>query len=323
MIIKNKTIFVLGAGASEPFEYPIGKALKKKLCHELSALNIARLLASEKDEIDDYVYTITTFQDNFHKSAENSIDLFLKYNPEFKELGKKLIAATLLPIENQDILLDSYNKRNWYILFWNLIEHSFEKIDKHNIHFITFNYDRSLEHFLITALYHSYSGKKSMEDCAKKINSIDIIHVYGYLAPLPWQSESCNRPYISQSITKRDLENAVQNLFIIGEERKSDAQLSKLNEIKSLISEAVYIYFLGFGYDEENLSILGDNFSNVNHVWGTCLGLGEVKRNNAIKLITNKGINDTLYLLDDVNAKTVALYNVDVADFLKEYIYLS
>lgn len=317
---------MLGAGASEPFGYPFGEGLRKIICQELNYLQIAQMLTSdhEKDMVPDTERAINNFRTHFDKSGENSIDLFLKNNQEFRNLGKQLIAAALLHKENEPLLFRRDDGKNWYIELWNNIDHTFENIDKHNMHFITFNYDRSLEHFLITALYNSYSGKKVMGECAKKINSIEIIHVYGCLAPLPWQNQEEGRPYLSQEANRRDLIRATKNLFIIGEERTGDAQATKLNRIQSLAKEAAYIYFLGFSYGDENLNILGDSFNKAGHIWGTSLGLGEVAKSKTKKLIKQKYANEPLnYLLEGRETKRFDLFDVDVATFLRQYMHLS
>ena len=62
----------------------------------------------------------------------------------------------------------------------NSIETIFE-----NVAFITFNYDRSLEFFLLTTLKNRY--QKTEQECAAKLKNIPIVHLYGKLALLPWE----------------------------------------------------------------------------------------------------------------------------------------
>jgi hypothetical protein len=58
-----------------------------------------------------------------------------------------------------------------------------------------FNYDRSLEHFLFTAL--KYSSGKSDDECAGKLKTIPIIHLHGDLGALPHTGAALARPYNS------------------------------------------------------------------------------------------------------------------------------
>ena len=326
MIIKDKTIFVLGAGASNPFGYPTGDELKKIICKELNPSQIAEQLVGthSRDMIPYEKIKIENFKNFFDKSVENSIDLFLKNNPDLRDLGKKLIAIILFQKEHELSLLNKEEPKNWYIEFWNMIDHNFENINKHNMHFITFNYDRSLEHFLITALYNSYAGKKTVAECASKVNLIDIIHVYGCLAPLPWQNQGEGRDYSGRWASHEDVINAAKNLFVIEEERINDVRSVKLDRLKSLIKEAVYIYFFGFAYGEENLEILGGSFDNANLIWGTSLGLGEVAKNKIKKLIREKkSVRKGVCILENILVDRVKLFDVDVKEFLRQHIYLS
>ena len=321
MIIKKNTVFVLGAGASAPFGYPTGNELTPKICYDLQSLAIAELLTTENEERVDVEKKIIHLRENFERSGKQSIDLFLKDSPEYKNVGKQIITSILLPKENEDKLFNRKNEDNWYLPFWNMLDHSFENIDKHDFHFITFNYDRSLEHFLFTALYNSYSDKISADKCAAKINSIDIIHAYGCLAPLPWQDSSGKaRSYTPKAVSRNDLERSVDNLFLLGEERKNPQQSAKLDKIKKITAEAKFIYFIGFSFDEENLNILGDDFKNADCIWGTSFGLGKVKEERAKDLIrgkTNIKERHPTYK-DKERINRIDMFPVKAHEFLKE-----
>lgn len=326
MIIKKNTVFVLGAGASAPFGYPTGNELTQKICYDSQPLGIAKLLTTENDERVDVEQTIIRLRQNFERSGKQSIDLFLKDSPEYKNLGKQIIASILLPKENEDRLFDRKNENNWYLPFWNMIDHSFENIDKHDLHFITFNYDRSLEHFLFTALYNSYSGKISSDKCAAKINSTDIIHAYGCLAHLPWQDSFGEaRAYTPNAVSRNDLEGSVNNLFLLGEERENQQQSAKLDKIKKIMAKATFIYFIGFSFDEENLNILGDDFKNADYIWGTSFGLGKVKEERAKDLIKGKtNIKDKHPTSrDKERINRIDMFPVKAHEFLRDNIYLA
>ena len=213
--------------------------------------------------------------------------------------------------------------KDWYYFLWNNIDHSFENIDKHNIHFLTFNYERSLEQFLFTSLYNSYAGKKSAEDCAKKIMTIDINHIYGCLAPLPWQKSSYRREYKPKPPTISEIDQVVHNLRLIGEERFNKSLSSNFQKIESIMGEAKYIYFLGFSFDEENLKVLGNNFANAEKIWGTSLDLGPFKERKAITLIQNKKIKDGRTQDHEYFIQSrVKLFPITVLEFLRTHIDL-
>lgn len=168
MIIQQETVFVLGAGTSRPFNYPIGSELKVELC-DVNSLQIAKLLTDTDGNQQEVEQRINKFKEHFRKSGLDSIDLFLKRNPNFTTLGKQLIAYVLLPKEKEDFLFDLNSEKNWYrFLLTNTLDSTFENIDQHKIHFITFNYDRSLEHYLFTSLCESYFSQKNEDEYAKK-----------------------------------------------------------------------------------------------------------------------------------------------------------
>lgn len=300
MIINEKTVFILGAGASNPYSYPIGIELKRIICQDLNSFAIAGCLFQEQDEKIDCERRIDIFKKFFLLSSQNSIDRFLKDNNEYADIGKQIIAFILYPLEVEARLIDTKGIKNWYNLFWNMVDNKFENIINHNVHFVTFNYDRSL--------YNSYSGKKSQEECAEIVNKMDIIHVYGSLAPLPWQNKANGRPYSGSIASKSDLLKAIESIFLIGEERVFAEQ-------QKIISEAKYIYFLGFGYDEENMRILGEDFRGALKIWGTSKDLGGFKERNAEEAMYRKKLWRTS-VVDFHN------YNIDVYDFLKEKVVL-
>jgi len=60
-----------------------------------------------------------------------------------------------------------FERGDWYQYFCDKLNTSFEEFDQNKISIITFNYDRSLEHSLFTALKNSYG--KNDRDCALKL----------------------------------------------------------------------------------------------------------------------------------------------------------
>ena len=125
----------------------------------------------------------------------------------------------------------------------------FSDFGKNQLTFITFNYDRSLEHFLYTALIHKYG--KTTEEVAAILNDIPIIHVHGILGKLPWQISGTNasRPYNNLSGAK-EIQSAADQIIIVSEGEDTSAEFQ---EASNLLKSANRIYFLGFGYNDNNL----------------------------------------------------------------------
>ena len=130
-----------------------------------------------------------------------------------------------------------------------LIEKSdYSRFCKNNLSFITFNYDRSLEHFLYESLVNSFNNIPP-EKIKEQISKLRIIHIFGQIAGLEWQDLDSKIEY---SGNIKDIDELVNNLRIIYEEKENP----ELEEAQQLVSEAQNIFFLGFGYAKENLDIL-------------------------------------------------------------------
>ena len=68
---------------------------------------------------------------------------------------------------------------HWYEYLFNQMGTNLEDFRNSQLSVITFNHDRSLEHFLFLALRHSYG--LSDEESSKHLKAIPIVHVYGTL----------------------------------------------------------------------------------------------------------------------------------------------
>jgi hypothetical protein len=84
-MITTPIVFVLGAGASVDFDFPVGKELLQRVVEDLRSTTQIRdnVLASgfSAKEVDE-------FSDALRFSAEWSIDAFLEKRPAFMNIGK-------------------------------------------------------------------------------------------------------------------------------------------------------------------------------------------------------------------------------------------
>jgi len=244
-MITEKTVFVLGAGASAPYGYPTGYELKNQVLDFLKTESNNLVRFGYEQEL------IQNFRDSLFFSATSSVDAFLEHRyDEFLEIGKLSIARVLTKYEIERTL---FKKNNWYQYLFGLMNAPFDKFGSNKVSFITFNYDRSLEHFFITAIKNKYGIGE--EECAEKLKAIPIIHVYGLLDYLPWQ-KSDGREYKNKySGDFETMRKTGSNIKIIHE--KEDIERDpEFNRAHSLIEDAKKIYFLGFGYDSTNIKRL-------------------------------------------------------------------
>lgn len=290
-MLEKKTVLILGAGASQPYGYPTGIELSHTLSRELipggNGHSRLKALGGYSRE------HIVEFREAFKFSGKNSVDAFLEHRTEYMEIGKAAMAAILVPQENPETLFDYQN--SWLRCLYNNMNTSFEEFGKQPLSIITFNYDRTVEHFLFSSLKHSYG--KSDEECRDALNAIPIIHLHGRLAYLPWQNPDEGRPY-DFNLDERAIELGTKNIKIIHEDITGrDEDFSKA---KALLAEAQQTFFLGFGYARMNLQRIGIDRDLGGPVYGTAQGLGQedMKRvsafsNNKITFI-NAGLTDVV-----------------------------
>lgn len=310
----KETVFILGAGASCPYGFPSGRELREQICSEYVADCEDYLRAKKTPEAFISLETkeANKFVDKFRKSTTKSIDLFLARNPEFSRAGKRAIVFRILAAEQDSRFREETKNRNqdWYSwLFEELTNKLVRKEDynrfcENDISFITFNYDRSLEHFLYDSLRHSFNGI-SQEKIVEQLNKIKICHVFGQIGPLEWQGQYSEISY-RVNINNISIDSLCDNIRIVYEEEENP----KLEEAQEILSKADRVFFLGFGYAEENLyalkipKILG----NVQRVLCTAMDF------------TKREINGIRSIFQNDGTRSVVIQNLDCLALLREYL---
>lgn len=224
-----------------------------------------------------------------------SIDAFIRDNPSHAMSGKTMIYYSLLKRENKskhELLMHKKNNKetksstnisnedvcpqdNWLIHLLNDLtvgcSDNPESLNGNNVKFITFNYENSLEYFLYSRLYNIETfrdddGGASIVD--KFFEKTDVHHVYGSLR-VPQKDligEYGNYFTISGlsgleskcSDTRRFIFsiNEFTNIKTMFDERKDGVDKDKVKH-KEYIEWSNEIIIIGFGFDRDNLNILG------------------------------------------------------------------
>jgi len=249
---------------------------------------------------------------------------------KFFPIGKIGIARALLPYEkpgeflfqySDDPNIEIYPGGHWYqILWWRLRDgcRELKYFGRNNLTIITFNYDRSLEYYLFTTLTRGFPDTTTWEEheklCKEQLDQgVKVIHIYGKLGELPWQTDDGSREvnYGTETTNCDLLIRCADNIKTISEAR-TDTQDSKFVEI---LNENGRIYFLGFGYHPENLEILGINkLRTGKEVGGTCKGLSLRRKKDFLSLLIEAGYPDREF----VRSGQVTTLN---DCFPEEYIY--
>lgn len=329
-MITEKTVFILGAGASCPYGFPSGAQLREKICSYPSRGFIGFLDAtySSRTEIRGILeHRIAEFTKTFFDS-KISIDLFLALNPEFAEIGKYIIAFEILEAERNSNFAERapIRDQDWYsCLFRGMFnpirdKTQINKFSENNVSFITFNYDRSLEQCFYEGLRNSFTSVPEQE-IITILKQLKIIHVYGSIAPLRWQDAKDGIEY-KTPITGLILQKTSKNLRTIYEEKQNP----ELDEAKKLIAEAKRVFFLGFGYADENMEILGlpNIISHSSKVYGTAFGF----ETNEVNEVCRKIISGIVAKLPEKERTAISmglgmrvkLENKDCLKLLRNYL---
>lgn len=312
-----KTAFVLGAGASMPYGFPSGQTLCDIIKLELRPAH--EQLCNMQVEPQAY----EMFREELKSAGRTSVDAFLESRPDLLELGKLAIGLVLLPRERQHNLFDDWPYHrlqlgkpkktaggHWYEALFNMLTQGcrFEEIDLTRLGVITFNYDRSLEHYLFTALKHSYD--KTDAETSDKLSALPIVHVHGSLGRLPWQparDDASVVPYGHKSPT--DILSAKNSIKVLHEADESSAEFERARE---LIVAADRVFFFGFGFHRSNLTRLGlKGIKPSGPVGGTARGLSyDAKtKTKAFQFFTNQLVG-----------KPPRWQDKDIYDYLHDHI---
>lgn len=258
-MIKEKTVLILGAGASASFNFPLGSRLVDDILTFIKSSQYSghrnRVMGVTSTNIDD----LNEFHDTLKYSGKVSIDSFLENHDEFMNLGKAIITRVLTRYERKDNIFTSGSEStNWYYYLFDKLGRTISEIEASlsNLNVITFNYDRSLEFLLYHALLNSF--KLDAEKCGSMISTFDIIHFYGLLGELH-ESNSDGRKF-QNKLSDVELLKCIEGLNIIREGASSGNEIKKAHDC---LEKAKRIIILGFGYYQTNLERL--NIKKIIH----------------------------------------------------------
>lgn len=251
-MITKSTVLILGAGASYPYDLPLGAELRKSICEMVDGHN--SVYRSLKLHTNNNSEEIKNFARQFKRSHVNSIDAFLAKRSEFTEIGKLAIAAALIEKENPDGVLNAKDTENWYSYMWNLMIqdiHDISQLQSNRINFITFNYDRSLEYFLHLSTRNTFGVND--DKAQQALHGLGILHIYGSLGKFHYLPGADVRQYLND-LNNVTLQIAANGIEIIPEARNDSKAFMVA---RKLCAEAESIGFLGFGFDPLNIERLG------------------------------------------------------------------
>ena len=296
----EKTVIVVGAGASQEADLPTGEALKKQI-DGLLDLNLSIGRPMRGDRLIRQVLSSLPKYDPYFQACDairaalpqaTSIDSFIherRGESEIEFCGKLAIVRSILAAERRSRLFVDRDRqfnvraveKSWFNAFWKKLKencHADYLEDRFSsITLIIINYDRCLEHFLYHSIqnYYGLSG----DDAAYLVNAIEIFHPYGTVGSLPWADGVASTGF--------GAEPAANELATLAGQIKTFAEGTNPNAsdvvaIRNRIAGATTVVFLGFAYHPQNMDLLrrgGDNSITGNrNCYGTAHGISPADR---------------------------------------------
>ncbi len=258
----KRTVFVLGAGASKPYGFPLGEELKTTIIGRLTDHNcITTLVTNGFRET-----LVRDFAEALTGTYSPTIDIFLEKKGKFRTLGAYMIAYVLFPCENHRLL---FPQNNWYAQMYNILGFERDFPDTSRISFVTFNYERSLEHFLAKNVLYNCPDDK-MDVAESKLENLSIIHAHGSLGRYP------DVPF-GKGLDTKLVGPAAEGIRIVSD-RLEDS--SDFNAAKQSVLSADNIVFIGFGYDPVTMKklIMNPRDFDEKRLLGTSVNLSESSR---------------------------------------------
>jgi hypothetical protein len=228
-LIKEPTVFVLGAGVSAPYGFPLGASLVASICDDLDGFSV---LYGRVQELGFDLSHIRAFRNDLAVAGRASIDAFLEKRKDYLAIGKACIAATLIPCEHEDELtvyqtsrpkevpspsaIERQSRRWYHYLFEQMLTGG--EFGNNQLTVITFNFDRSFERAMYNVVRVHYPGDA---DAIRRIcKQIQVIHVHGRLGAPEWlePSDSLARPYGCPQLLADDIKICAEDIRLVTDE---------------------------------------------------------------------------------------------------------
>lgn len=271
-MITKKVTFIVGAGASNDLGFPIGNVLKSEISSDFfrilkgrSETNLGTLsyaLGRAGDGTNEIATRLKYIAENVVRAA--SIDNFLDNNRDdalILQVGKAGIAKCIAKYEEKSSISESViGNGHWSasdeFFLGNILHHVVRGHTKDdiesslkNLGFVIFNYDRCVERYLDLWLSNNF-GTPFKE---KVRQNVKFVHIYGsvgdYFKSERFSLRSSEHTFFLNE--HLELPNVIDRIKIFTEQKDSEV----VGEANNLISEADVLMFLGFAFEEQNMSL--------------------------------------------------------------------
>jgi hypothetical protein len=286
-MIETKTVLVLGAGASKPY-FPTGKELVRQIRDFAGSPKVEEWLREcglwvTRHHVADRTALLPNVMQSLALELEecdpDSIDQFLELRKDMAEAGVLLISILLSRAEHESEghLWSDAAGTHWYSFLKTQLVNPPKELGQDQLRVVSFNYDRSLEHYLFRSLKPLYVGTLTDEAYANAMRQFQFLHIYGRLGPLPWQSATDAVPFGAQDYG--EILTAAKNVKVL-HQGTEDAVQENFKTAQEWLRWADRIAILGFGFHKDSVErlALGDILKDKEGVVATCLGLDATSR---------------------------------------------
>lgn len=298
-MLKNKTCFIIGAGASLSLKLPSGKELLDKIWNSSH-------ISFEFNNIDQRSTRDLEFANTIREAflrdliSADSVNIFREFKSSLKGMpsiddfietrkdenitkyGKISIVhhiraserkSDLYIKENETPIFTDNMRTSWLYSLWLLLirGHDISTIDDifKDSYFIVFNYDRCIEEYFSQALSATYNLK--LDRVKKIISKMNIVHPYGVAGRDISETPQHMRSDFGQSLSADETIEQSNKILTYSEFVGSDIEL----KIQSFIENSDTAVILGFGFHDQNLRLMRTPSNNVKEIYGTAYGESE------------------------------------------------
>lgn len=307
----NKTVFVIGAGASCEVNLPSGHQLRDKISEALDLrfggfdklisgdsiiFDALQRVKTDATPIGDLVAACRHIRDGM--LTAKSIDNYIDSHADDKciELcGKLAIVRLILDAEQTSFLYLDANataaadrklnfaklQKTWFSSFMHKITEHCSPRDLparlKSIALVIFNYDRCIEHYLYYALQNHYPSI-SPTDAVELVKQIEIYHPYGSVGPLSCIDPAKGIDFGGEPNSNKllDLASSIRTFSESVDPPSRDIILTR-----QLILGSPRLIFLGFAFHQMNINLLMPSSPHpvkgheIKQIFGTVCGVSK------------------------------------------------
>jgi hypothetical protein len=298
-MISKPTVFILGAGAHCPYGLPDGGSLYNQIIEKLPHKTKPRQLGVLGTSLNDlYVILyrqrlpppearLVDFRNAMQGGGYPSIDRFMYEHRKvegFQDIGRLAVPYILRPLEFKERFLrgtvigktgadGKKVDQDWMSYLFKLMLDGTDGIEdffkQNQVAFITFNYDRTLEHFFYLRLKHTFHLEQPEALVAMK--RIEIKHVYGSFGDYDPDTVK------DDALDATSLQPAGSKIHLMYEQRGENLNVEHAKQM--LHTHYRRWVFLGFALDYANIKVLGLDEAAPNlHISATRYGVPDGER---------------------------------------------